>query len=402
MSLFNRSNKIAVFVIFFLYFLFSIHATNVPLTSLFFKIQYVMNILFILIGIIVLFKTKTKINLVLFLVVFYLIFSSFLFNQYNTNFQLFNIIIDLFSYTIIGIILGQTVNFERIVNVLFYYFLLLAVLCILNAIFFPQMGKELSGEWRGVLYQKNALANVMVFGLIINYIYLLTKSTIKRSYRLCLGYTSLFTIFFLIVMTESATGLMVGISLSLAFFIFVLFYKIKNMNLKLVLISLTSILIIFLILTLLENEGRVFEFLGKDSNLTGRNVIFEYVKSIIKDHLFLGIGYSGIPNSYLLNSNETYQAIGFHVYYAHNGFLEILFQIGIVGILMYLYFYFTISKILLFEIDNIVKVFVLLFFVYNILYNLSEVTFLTGEGNNFQWFVMCLLITYYSRFKSIK
>jgi exopolysaccharide production protein ExoQ len=74
--------------------------------------------------------------------------------------------------------------------------------------------------------------------------------------------------------------------------------------------------------------------LGKNSTLTGRTTIWRAVWHVIPGHLLLGWGYGGV---WLGTTGETavlWSRIGFPVYEAHDAWLDLLLQVGLIGFVL--------------------------------------------------------------------
>jgi exopolysaccharide production protein ExoQ len=77
----------------------------------------------------------------------------------------------------------------------------------------------------------------------------------------------------------------------------------------------------------------ILDLLGKDSSLTGRTVIWPYVIEAIGDRPILGWGFWAFWSPSNPRSIEISREVGFgfQLPSAHNGVLELLLQIGVVG-----------------------------------------------------------------------
>jgi O-antigen ligase len=211
---------------------------------------------------------------------------------------------------------------------------------------------------RGVFSHKNSLGIFGILGcLICFYNYLKTKNY----YHLFISLICLF----LLLASKSATAILALVA-SLCFYF--AFKLIKN---KIwVFVMLLTLLICFVLLlysvplpNLLE---AVFNKLGKDSSLTGRDVIWPMLIKIGMQQPVFGFGYGSF-----FRGDETLwvsNLIGWKAFHAHNGFLQIFLETGLVGL----------SIVVVFLIDLILRMiksknYKLLFFLPTIfVYNFSE------------------------------
>ncbi len=83
------------------------------------------------------------------------------------------------------------------------------------------------------------------------------------------------------------------------------------------------------------NVASIADQLGKDSTLTGRAQIWHAVMSAISTHFVLGYGYGGFWQGG--DAANITAAIGWGVTHAHNGFLDLSLQLGLVGLVLLLW-----------------------------------------------------------------
>jgi O-antigen ligase len=81
----------------------------------------------------------------------------------------------------------------------------------------------------------------------------------------------------------------------------------------------------------LDTEA-LLELLGKDSTLTGRTSIWDATWRAIGERPLLGHGYSAFWNEASPTVQLIWIAVGWETPNAHSGFLEILLQLGWVGL----------------------------------------------------------------------
>jgi len=88
----------------------------------------------------------------------------------------------------------------------------------------------------------------------------------------------------------------------------------------------------------ISNSDSVMAVVGRSSNLTGRTEIWSLVFSFIPERAILGYGHAGFwlgasPESFVIN-----RIMRGWVMYSHNGYLEMLLNLGIVGLTLTLIF----------------------------------------------------------------
>ena len=91
--------------------------------------------------------------------------------------------------------------------------------------------------------------------------------------------------------------------------------------------------------TLLGIDASAFTaLLGRSKDLTGRTELWHSVGSMIQARPFLGYGFSGFWSGGSLESYLVERYVGWSPTYSHNGYLELLLNLGLVGCLLFLAF----------------------------------------------------------------
>ena len=209
----------------------------------------------------------------------------------------------------------------------------------------PVQGRErlmgIEGAWRGVLEQKNVLGMTSGVALLL---LLYGQSAKPRSVWVFLGY--LLIILSCLLGSRSSSSLFfsvvsIGIYVSLfrhyvqsaAFFV--------RMFLLLLLLLILCLMVFYYFndrfLGVGDVLGPISEIFGKSSDLTGRSDIWELMWESIERHWVLGMGFTsfwlgpGGPSQYISD------VLQWTVPNAHNGYLEILNEMGVLGLILYFF-----------------------------------------------------------------
>lgn len=207
----------------------------------------------------------------------------------------------------------------------------MGIITVINVVFtlaFPWAAIE-SGEhqgaWRGVYSQKNVFARTMVLSATIFVLAAMESHHLRRIlFSAGLGLSVL-----LILLSGSKGALVVFLILLGLMQIF----SAMRSNYSLILpLSIVGILVGgSIVILLIENTATIVKFLGRDLTLTGRTGIWLVVISKIAQHPWLGYGYRGFWRGMEGDSADVWYETFFNAPHAHNGFLDVLLQLGIVG-----------------------------------------------------------------------
>jgi O-antigen ligase len=193
--------------------------------------------------------------------------------------------------------------------------------------------------WRGMEIDKNHLAQSSLYCLLSSIVFFnFEKTNLAKIYNSVLGLIAVF----LMYKARSSTVLF---ALAVIIFLGVIF-KIDTISQKFgfgrTLLGMISLFILsfgFLFL-LFSSEifGLIPGYFGKDMTLSGRVPIWEYAWLEIEKRLLLGYGFA----TYWIMGNiriDIFAATfeGLKVNQAHNGYLEILLQLGVVGSIFFLF-----------------------------------------------------------------
>ncbi len=266
-------------------------------------------------------------------------------------------------------------------------------------LFIPQAIDPAFGTWRGIEIQKNLLGHtaLMIFTLAL---YFLTEST-NLSSKFSNYLLILFSIL-AIILSDSSTNMIAVIIIFMILAVLnidKLFAPLGNSKLFSIAIILT---IIFPILIVSVYAPDLLSFIpnlfGKDLTFTGRTSIWAYVWSEIQRKVWLGYGYGSywIMGSSIIDKFQF--SVGNRVNEAHNGFLEIILQTGIVGFVFFL-------SVLISFVYKIIKsnfIIALLVLISIVIVNFSE-SFVFRERSPstlvFIFFYLLTSVMYFQKFR---
>jgi exopolysaccharide production protein ExoQ len=174
---------------------------------------------------------------------------------------------------------------------------------------------DLAGDWRGVFSHKNTLElyalvlgnwrPIWRFGLLTIYLTLLILSHSFTSLICAVLYLA-GTAVYIVGKGDKLAGLIVAITLGLP--------------------------LLLLQLGLWYNADLLLSFVGKDASLTGRTDLWFAILDLIKQRPLLGWGYMAtwVPND--PQTAAIWEELGWPVPSSHNAFLDVTFELGLVGL----------------------------------------------------------------------
>lgn len=205
--------------------------------------------------------------------------------------------------------------------------------------FIPAAIDPVFGTWRGMEVQKNWLAQNSLYCLLSSIAFFnFDKTRYSRLYDTLLILTSVLMIY----KAHSSTNLIAVVIIIFMGVVFKIESIFKNLGIGRSILGLTFLFIltvsgIFLIFSS-EIFGLIPGYFGKDTTLSGRVDIWDFVWNDIEKRLLLGYGFA----TYWIMGSSRIQIFasyfeGFMVNEAHNGYLEIILQLGFIGFIFFLF-----------------------------------------------------------------
>jgi exopolysaccharide production protein ExoQ len=298
--------------------------------------------------------------------------------------------VGLLGTTVIALYLASFYDYERFGLLAAWSFLIVDILSFMVIAFFPAQGISLDPYgWQGIYFTKNGLGVNSLFGII------LFIALFRNNKTAILGIIGLILSFILLIGSKSTTSL---ISSVFALYLWSVMQAFLNRNKPVFISLIVSFLMLFLCgfwLYLTNNAEVVFRFLGKDLTLTGRTPIWESLILYVKQSPWLGYGYGAvwIGRDYGIGSFISDQ-MNYYVVNSHNGYLDLLLEIGIIGVtLVSIVIIATLYKLL----SNIVystrvkssEVWPVVFLIVLLVYNSTEAALLVQ--NSVDWILIAFL-----------
>ena len=236
--------------------------------------------------------------------------------------------------TVFGIYFGSRFELSRQLRLLAWAFVLLAVLSAGCALFLPQYGIDNQlhhGDWQGVLGQKNLLGKAMAVAIVALWS---ARGLVPRVLR----FVALPLCAAVMVMSGSRSSLLVcGALLLMA-----LGYRALRARLTTLVPIIVVVVLIAAVLVLLalDNGSVALAYFGRSATLTRRTEIWSAVWNFISARILLGYGFTAFWAGLQGESAQVAARLGFVARHAHDGFLDLWLELGIVGLLVFAAGYF--------------------------------------------------------------
>lgn len=230
--------------------------------------------------------------------------------------------------TVFAVSTVEVYAMDRLLELLTVAFAILAIWSMVLAVGFPAIGLDASSghtaDWQGAFSQKNACGRAMVFALAT-----LLATRIGGAARVCLG-----LMFVGVLAMSGSRGAWVIAAVLLLLFASLRAMQRGTSEVRLLGCMAMAACATAAIAYVALNFAVLAPMLGRDATLTGRTAIWHQVWLAIVERPLCGYGFSAYWQGTSGACWNVVVALGFVLFHAHNGFLEILLEVGAVGLLV--------------------------------------------------------------------
>ena len=305
-------------------------------------------------------------------------------------------VVGLLGTSLFGYYIAMRYTLPDLLRLLHQTLGLIALLSVAFALLLPSYGvmdaiQEYGlheGAWKGIFSHKNSLGRLMVLLTLLSFI--LYTDTHEKRY----GLWGLLAVG-IIIMTQSSSALI------LVIFIIGFSYAIRLATLQtgsIVFILLTLLTTLIGLALLLGNDpDSLFALFGKDATLTGRTLLWGKLIEAVQEQPLLGYGFGGFWAGPTGPSSHIVKQLDWEMMHSHNGFLDIMLEIGYVGLVLFIGLFMT----KLFGYIRQYSRHQLQAYVWGIMYLVLFLVYNTVESNalrqnNFWWVVFIATLSSYS------
>lgn len=303
----------------------------------------------------------------------------------------------LFFSTLAGAYLAVRYEIRGTINLLIWVGCIGSILSLLIVLFLPFVGVMQSqlflGSWNGLFWHRNHAGNIFAYFNMIFLLGLLAVESPTRKQKV------IFALFYLlsavlVLRSHSATGVIVFLFLHFVVAVIIIWLRFYE-RIKPWHYYASAALLLAGFLIFITNTGFFFGLLGRSANMTGRVPLWQYLFSnFYLQRPILGYGYGALwmQRSFRVLV-QTRLGWNFQVFFADNGFLDILLNMGLVGLLLFMAVYAPLGLRSLKQAitqKSLIYFFPFLTFLYILIGNLSY-SFLL-EVDQFVWMLLVIIM----------
>lgn len=283
--------------------------------------------------------------------------------------------------TLFALYFASRFTLKEQLRIIAWALIIAAVFSLLYTLAFRGAGIEQGthlGSWRGPLIHKNHFGRLMVVSALTT---LLAAFNSGRYRYLMWAGCALSVV--LLILSDSGTGVIVFLTLVLL----LPFYRALRLSDSLAIPFFITLITVAGGVTLWvgTNWNDLLFSYGKDPTLSGRTYIWDAVIERLWHRPWFGYGYHGFWEE-TGESVYVFRAVHYLVYQAHNGFLNIAIELGLLGLLCYsLSMLFTYIRSLKWVRSDhtSAELWPITFVTFLLMYNYTETT--TVEANSIFW-----------------
>jgi exopolysaccharide production protein ExoQ len=240
--------------------------------------------------------------------------------------------IALVGTSLYGLYLASRYSMREQLQLLAWSFTLIIIMSFSFAILIPHYGVMYSGvhsgAWRGIYVHKNVLGKVMGIGGLV--FVLLAMDAKENRWFAWLGLGLSFCLLFLSKSSSSMINFLTILAL-------IPIYRTFRWRYYLMIPTTIAMVILggSLSLWLNQNSAVLLGSIGKDPTLTGRTDMWPYILEMIWKQPWLGYGYNGFWGDWDSPGAYVWYAVSWTPPNAHNGFLDLWLDLGLVGVIIF-------------------------------------------------------------------
>jgi exopolysaccharide production protein ExoQ len=187
------------------------------------------------------------------------------------------------------------------------------------------------GAWRGIYVHKNGFGPLMALSTVS---FFLLAQTPFKTFKNPWPFLVMCAISVICLALAKSSSAVVALVIMGGALIFLPILRLSY-GLMVPVLSAVSLFGIMTYILFSANSAALFEILGKDATLTGRTDLWLYVIDKIQENPWLGYGYGAFWQGFDGPSAYVWLAQPFSAVHPHNGYLELMIDVGLIGFAIY-------------------------------------------------------------------
>ena len=242
--------------------------------------------------------------------------------------------IALAGTTAFGVFLAIRFSFEEQLRLLALVLGVVACVSVLVALLLPEYGVMTgphSGAWSGVFFHKNPFGRIMVLATLVFFLLVLGSRELRP-----IALPGMALSLALVVASLSQASRIVAIVCLAGVGVLSAVQRLPRRN-QLVVPLIGATVAALAAVWAIPHEESILGHIGRDPTLTGRTELWVLLLEKVRIHPWLGYGYGAFWLGTTGVSGEIQEALqGWYPIHAHNGFLDLVLELGMVGLLIFL------------------------------------------------------------------
>lgn len=223
-----------------------------------------------------------------------------------------------------GVFLGLRLDLSRMITVLSWACLVILAASLLLAVINPSLGLDFEGRLRGVTAHKNAIGNFAALAFLTA----LSGLGVRRAERLAVLRHAALAVLALVCMGLARSTAVLPILLAAIAALGLGAFWRRASNRELAFFPLAICIGLILVMVAARHSSEIAEFLGKDPDISGRTLVWNFAEHMIQAQPLAGYGYG----AFWVGGNSPGAVFWANTHlgvpHAHNGYLQLLLEAG--------------------------------------------------------------------------
>jgi O-antigen ligase len=239
----------------------------------------------------------------------------------------------LVGTTIVGVFLAVRFDIDEQLEVVCAALAAVVIASLVWVLLFPQVATRNTAHgfaWLGLFEENNLFGRAMSLSALAFFVLALQRPRLRRAATAGFALSAV-----ALVVSRSLTSLLVACACVIAVAAVVRLRGVSHAARPRALI-VAALLALFVLGMLAHSGDRLVAFMGRDATLSGRTQVWSHVLQMVRERPWLGHGYgSFLPRSEADAAARSNLPRSWPLRHPHNGVLEILFELGALGVLCF-------------------------------------------------------------------